>query len=327
MNQPAGDDEEFFYFKTARNAKWDKLNLSPEDRRNVIKTGQVLDEDLAGAVALQLRVLEEEEQKIWQRVKEDRYEVLDPRIKMTDVVPDDGSGQEFNNTLGTLHLQMQRQYLLDGQAKAKAKGKGIEPGGPTTGTFGIRLPGKSSGNPSPSEQVAPAPVSSQKDFPGLPKSDKPQKLDNDEQQDCDEDNVEPPPPPLQPKPQPKPPMSQVVQQRPGSSVSDKPKPQQAPAGPTGAEPAESSTGRNQPDQRQKGTKQGPTPNKLMQMTDSEPDIDTDEAESLRKEIELQRLRLEKVRLELQIKAVEKGNEPEPDNESENPAGRPGRIID
>ena len=140
----------------------------------------------------------------------------------------------------------------------------------------------------------------------------------------DEDNVEPPPPPLQPKPEPKP-MSQVVQQRPGSSVSDKPKPQQAPAGPTGAEPAESSTGRKQPDQQQKGKKQGPTPNKLMQLTDSEPDIDTDEAEGLRKEIELQKLRLEQLRLEEEIRVAESRGEP--DNRSDNPAGRPGRIID
>ena len=319
LNQPAGDDEEFFYFKTARNAKWDKLNLSPEERRNVIRTAEVLDEDLVGGVSLQLRLMEKDEHKLWQRLKEERYEVLDPKIKMSDITPDDGAGQPFDNTLGTLHLQRQHKYLVDGQAKAK--GKGSEPGGPTTGTLGIRLPG----NPSQSGQVAPAPVSSQKDFPGLPKSDKPQNLDNDEKQDCEEDNVEPPPPPEQPKPEPKP-MSQVVQQRPGSSVSDKPKPQQAPAGPTGAEPAESSTRRKQPDQQQKGKKQGPTPNKLMQLTDSEPDIDTDEAEGLRKEIELQKLRLEHLRLEEQIRAAEKG-EPEPDNRSDNPAGRPGRIID
>ena len=103
MNQPAGDDEEFFYFKTARNAKWDKLNLSPEDRRNVIKTGQVLDEDLAGGVALQLALLTSDENQVWQKMKDDRYEVLDPKISLKDIVPDNGEGQPFNNTLANIH--------------------------------------------------------------------------------------------------------------------------------------------------------------------------------------------------------------------------------
>ena len=95
LNQPAGDDEEFFYFKTARNAKWDKLNLSPEERRNVIRTAEVLDEDLVGGVSLQLRLMEKDEHKLWQRLKEERYEVLDPKIKMSDITPDDGEGQPF----------------------------------------------------------------------------------------------------------------------------------------------------------------------------------------------------------------------------------------
>ena len=92
-----------FYFKTARHAKWDKLKLPQEDRRNVIRTGEVLDEDLAGGVALQLALLTSDENQVWQKMKDDRYEVLDPKISLKDIVPDNGEGQPFNNTLANIH--------------------------------------------------------------------------------------------------------------------------------------------------------------------------------------------------------------------------------
>ena len=66
-------------------------------RRNAIKTAEVLDEDLAGGIALYLNTATEEEHNLWQRMKDQKYEVLDSKLSYADIQPDDGEGQPFNH--------------------------------------------------------------------------------------------------------------------------------------------------------------------------------------------------------------------------------------